>query len=113
MRKNWGILIAFIVMSIGVLSGCTQQSPSPSGNANTITIQNLAFNPSTLTVKVGTNVTWINKDSMPHTVTSDNGVFESGSLSNGQTFIYTFNTPGTYNYHCSIHTSMTAKIIVE
>ena len=111
MKKNWIIIIAFILLSIGVLSGCTQQSPS--GNTNTITIQNLAFNPSTLTVKVGTNVTWINKDSMPHTVTSDNGIFESGSLSNGQIFIYKFNTPGTYNYHCSIHTSMTAKIIVE
>jgi plastocyanin len=113
MRKNWIIFIAFVVMSIGVLSGCTQQSPSPPGNTNTITIQNYAFNPSTLTVKVGTNVTWINEDSMSHTVTSDDGLFESGSLSNGQTFIYTFNTPGTYNYHCSIHTSMTAKIIVE
>jgi plastocyanin len=112
MRKNWVFLIAFIVMSIGVLSGCTQQESS-SGNANTITIKNLAFDPSTLTVKVGTNVTWTNEDSMSHTVTSDDGLFASGSLGNGQTFIYMFNTTGTYDYHCSIHPSMTGKIIVE
>jgi amicyanin len=111
MRKNWVFLIALIVMSIGVLSGCTQQESS-SVSANTITIKDLAFNPGTLTVKVGTNVTWTNQDSMSHTVTSDSGLFESDSLSNGQTFVYMFNTTGTYDYHCSIHPSMTGKIVV-
>lgn len=110
MRKNWVVLIAFIVMSIGVLSGCTQQESAPA--ANTITIKGSAFNPSTLTVKVGTNVTWINQDGMPHTVTSDSGLFDSGSLSSGNTFVYMFNTPGTYDYHCSIHPPMTGKIVV-
>lgn len=115
MKKNWVILIAFIVMSIGALSGCTQQQTqqTPSGNANTITIQNFAFNPSTLTVKVGTNVTWINQDSTQHQVKEDNGLFLSSLLGNGQTFTYTFTTAGTYNYVCNIHSSMKGEVIVE
>ena len=113
MRKNWIFFVAFIVMSIGVLSGCTQQqSPLPS-TGNTITIQNFAFNPSTLTVKVGQNVTWTNEDSVSHIVKEVNGLFESSSLGNGQSFTYTFTATGTYNYTCTIHPSMKGKVIVE
>jgi plastocyanin len=69
--------------------------------------------PSTLTVSVGTTVTWTNKDSASHTVTSNDNLFNSGTLANGATFQHTFNQKGTFEYHCSIHTSMTAKVIVE
>ncbi len=100
-------------MSIGVLSGCTQQqSPSPIAG-NTITIKNFAFNPSTITIKVGENVTWINEDSASHQVKEDAGLFESSTLGTGQSYTYIFTTAGTYNYICTIHPSMKGKVIVE
>jgi plastocyanin len=81
-------------------------------SANNVTIQGDAFSPSNLTVKVGDTVTWINNDNHDHTVTSDTGAFNSGNIANGSTFSFTFNTVGTYSYHCSIHTSMTGTIVV-
>ena len=105
------ITICFII-GIVFLAGCTQQQTPPS-TTNTVTIKNFAFDPATLTVSVGTNVTWINEDSVNHIVKSDTDVFESASLSSGQSFTHTFTTIGTYNYTCSIHPSMHGKIIVE
>lgn len=112
MEKNWIFIIALIIIGVGLFSGCTQQEPSLT-TTNTITIRNFAFSPSTLTVKVGTNVTWINEDSVTHQVREDSGLFESSLLSNGQSFTYTFTIIGTYNYTCTIHPSMTGKVIVE
>jgi plastocyanin len=66
-----------------------------------------------LTVSVGATVTWTNNDSVSHTVTSNDNLFNSGTLAKGATFQHTFNQKGTFAYHCSIHTSMTAKVIVE
>ena len=82
-------------------------------SANNVKIQGDAFSPSSLTVKVGDTVTWINNDNHDHTVTSDNGTFNSGNIANGSTFSFTFNTVGTYSYNCSIHTSMTGTIVVN
>ena len=76
-----------------------------------IGIQNFAFSPKTVTVNVGDTVTWTNQDTTPHQPTSD--IFQSGSLSTGQSFSYTFTTPGTYNYFCNIHPDMTGTIIVQ
>jgi len=86
-------------------------TPTPA-HAN-VEISGFAFVPSTLTVSVGTTVTWTNKDSVSHTVTSNDNLFNSGTLANGATFQHTFSQKGTFQYHCSIHTSMTAKVIVE
>jgi len=85
----------------------------PMANGSQITIRNFAFNPTSLTVPAGTTVTWTNQDSAPHQIASDNNVFNSASLSSGQTYQYTFQTLGTYKYHCAIHTSMTGEIIVK
>ena len=82
--------------------------------ANEVFIQGMAFSPATLTVAAGTTVKWTNKDGYAHTVTSDTaGLFNSGNISSGGTYSFTFLTAGTYSYHCSIHLSMTAKIIVN
>jgi plastocyanin len=100
-------------LSVGVLSGCTQQQSPPPVTTNTISIKNFAFNPTILTIKVGVNVTWTNEDSASHQVKEDNGLFLSSVLGNGQSFTYTFTTVGTYNYTCTIHSSMHGKVIVE
>jgi plastocyanin len=80
---------------------------------NQVFIQNMAFNPATITVTAGTTITWTNKDGYSHTVTSDANLFNSGNIASNGTFSFTFSTAGTYSYHCAIHASMTAKVVVN
>jgi plastocyanin len=82
------------------------------GSTNTVTIEDYSFQPSTLVVAMGTTVTWHNQGSVDHTVTSDTGGLFDSRVSPGNDFSVPFSTPGTYNYHCSIHTSMHGKIVV-
>jgi len=97
-----------------------QLSPSPAQDTNTpsatvtaVTIKNFAFSPAQVTVKAGSTVRWTNQDSTAHTITSDDGKFNSGNLSTGGTFEFTFAAPGTYVYHCGIHPMMKATIVVQ
>jgi plastocyanin len=78
-----------------------------------IQIADSAFSPGTLTIAVGDTVTWTNADGRPHTVTSNDGAFDSGNLDEGQAFSFTFTEPGTYSYHCNYHDQMQATIVVE
>jgi len=72
-----------------------------------------SFQPATLTVKAGTEVIWTNTSDAPHTVTSDTNAFTaSNNITQNQTFMMVFATPGTFKYHCSIHTYMMATITV-
>ncbi|MFG1807684.1 cupredoxin family copper-binding protein [Streptomyces sp. NPDC049040] len=88
-------------------------APAPvSGTA--VAIKNFAFSPASLTVKVGTKVTWTNQDSDAHTVTSDasGGPLNSPAMNTGDPFSHTFTKPGTYKYLCTIHPFMTATVTV-
>jgi len=78
-----------------------------------VKIDNFSFGPGTLTVPVGTTVKWTNRDDIPHTVVSTDGVFKSKVLDTDEKFSFTFSKAGTYPYFCSIHPKMTGKIIVE
>jgi plastocyanin len=89
----------------------------PSGTVANVKIveknEKYMFDPATLTVKKGTQVVWTNMSDAPHTVTSDNATFNTSSnLSENQTFMFTFNTAGTFTYHCNIHPYMKATIMV-
>jgi len=77
-----------------------------------IKIGNFTFGPQELKVKAGTTVTWINEDDIPHTVVSLNN-FRSKALDSDDKFSFTFTTPGTYKYFCSLHPHMTGTIVVE
>jgi plastocyanin len=93
----------------------TSTTPTPKNIATEtfVNINNFAFIPSSLNIRKGTKVTWVNNDSVPHTITSDSGnLLQSPTLSPGQSFSFTFTTAGNYNYHCSIHTSMESAVIV-
>ncbi len=81
----------------------------------TVEIVDFKFVPAVIQVPVGTTVTWINRDRAPHTATSTSpsGVFDSGSLAQGERFEFEFTEPGTYEYFCSLHPWMTGKVIVE
>jgi plastocyanin len=82
-------------------------------NSPYVSIANMAFNPQTIYVSRGTTVSWTNNDSMSHTVTSDTNNFGSAVLNSGQSYSYTFNSSGTYHYHCAIHPSMTGTVVVQ
>jgi len=73
------------------------------------------FNPSTISVVIGINntVVWNNDDTAPHTVTANDGSFSSGNLNPGDSYSFTFTTPGTYAYHCSYHSWMKGIVIVK
>lgn len=85
----------------------------PAKTAGAVMIMNFTFVPQSLSVAQGTTVTWTNRDSAVHTTTADKGAWNSGNLAQGQTFSFTFTTPGTYTYHCAIHTYMTGSITVS
>jgi acid phosphatase len=78
-----------------------------------IAIENFSFTPATLTIAAGTTVTWTNHDDVTHTVTAADKRFDSGAIDTDGTFAHQFTTPGTYAYHCAIHPTMTAQIIVK
>jgi len=88
----------------------TQGASSSSGSAQdamsgnvAVSISNFAFDPSPLTVKVGSTVTWTNNDNASHNVVADDGSFKSDTLAKGATFSFTFTKAGTYQYYCSFH----------
>jgi plastocyanin len=92
----------------------TAPSEAPAaGGGDAVTIQNFAFGPASLSVAVGTTVTWTNSDSAPHTATADDGSFDSSSIAPGATFSQAFDTAGTFAYHCSLHPNMTGTIEVN
>jgi len=92
----------------------TTLPPCPGQSPGDISVTSFAFTPSSLPVSTGTRVTWaFNAGCTHHTVTATNGGgFDSGSQAGG-TFSFTFNSPGTYMYHCSIHSSMTGSVTVS
>jgi plastocyanin len=78
-----------------------------------VKIDNFSFAPTSLTVRVGTRITWTNRDDIPHTVVEDDKTFKSKVLDTDEKFSFTPSQPGTYKYYCSIHPKMTAKVVVE
>jgi plastocyanin len=93
----------------------TSASPTTAGGVDadaTITIAGFAFGPP-LTVPVGSVVAVVNEDSVPHTWTSTDGLFDSGSMSAGDIFRFTFEEAGEYRFFCGIHPQMTGSITVE
>ena len=108
----------------GATSTTKQKQPAKAGGGTaaktiTVSLKNIAFNPSNVTVPVGGTVKWVNDDSVGHDVTKQGGPgpnFKSGSaggLSNGATFSETFKTAGTIKYRCTIHPGMTGTVTVK
>lgn len=106
-------IIASIVMSAAALVLAANLPAGTKAGPDMVKIDNFSFTPQTLTVHPGTKVTWVNKDDVPHTVTSTDKKFKSRALDTDEQFSFTFSTTGTYNYFCSVHPHMTGKIIVH
>ena len=134
MVKKIGILIASVVIAgaivaTHILSGnmnmgvegsenSVQQPTTTSIRSNSTVVKIVAnagsksFSPNPVEVNVGETVTWVNDDSGIHTVTSKDGVFDSGIMGKGQSFSYTFDKWGEYSYNCSPHPNMVGTVVV-
>jgi YVTN family beta-propeller protein len=99
-----------IVVQPGATSG--GQTSSTGQMADTVTIKGMAFDKSTITIKAGGTITWVNQDSIAHDLVDDQGAWDSGSLAPGASYQQTFAKAGQYSYHCSIHPFMVGKIVV-
>jgi plastocyanin len=95
-------------------SSTSTPAASSSGGGVAIKMQNIAFDPKDVTVKVGQKITWTNDDSTDHNVTADSGAdFKSKDFGNGATFEFTPDKAGSIKYECTIHPGMTATITVQ
>lgn len=120
LRPALAPLLALPVLLIAVV-GVVATTPSPSGaggaaaaSGSAVTIQSFAFEPRTLEVTAGTEVTWTNRDSATHTVQGSEGLFEeSADLGDGDSFSFTYAEPGSYSYFCGIHQYMRGEVVVS
>jgi plastocyanin len=121
-RVVWSIVVPFClalaIIAVVVIVRENTSSASADGpaaavadEAPTVVMEKIAFTPSTLTIPRGAEVLFDNKDVAPHTVTADEGDQDSGIIDPGSAYRLTVNEP--FEYHCSIHPSMTAKVELE
>ncbi len=130
MKIRYLLVSATVILTLIMLVGCSSSpygsqpttsraptdttSPATAGpNQTAVNIANLAFSPATVTVAKGATITWTNNDTTTHTVTSDNGIWDSGNVDPGKTYSRTFNDVGTWPYHCKIHVTMKAQVVVQ
>ena len=108
-------LAAPVMIAMLLLAGSPSISANdqPSAANAEVKIDNFSFGPQTLMVSVGTTVVWTNRDDIPHTVVSTDGVFKSKVRDTDEKFSYTFTKAGTYPYFCSVHPKMTGKVVVQ
>jgi len=115
------IALTVLILSLLFAFSCAAQTTAPAAAPktdqppiNNVEIKNFGFNPPELRIKKGDTVVWVNRDSAGHTITSDSGnELSSPTISQNQEYRHTFTQSGTFNYHCTVHTSMKAKVIVE
>ena len=105
------VMMAVLLLFAGSSSVTANDQPSaaPAG----VKIDNFSFGPQTLTVPVGATVVWTNRDDIPHTAVSTEGLFKSKVMDTDEKFSYTFTKAGMYPYYCTIHPKMTGKVVVQ
>lgn len=113
MRRRWKTTVLMVSIGASIALAGNLGLHRATAAAAAVTIQNFAFHPGTVTVAVGTTITWTNQDSAAHTATSDTNAFDTGTIAQGQSKSVTFNQPGTFPYHCSIHPNMVASVVVQ
>ena len=123
-RIQWSFAALITAASLVILVSHSSQAQRDSGSgmlvrtdagtdAAQVTISGYAFSPAALTVKVGTTVTWVNRDDDPHSVDSADGKFKSKALDTGSKFEFRFTEAGEYPFNCRFHPKMTGKIVVQ
>jgi plastocyanin len=105
------VVLVAMFATAGQVGGAAAQDKT--ATTAEVKIDNFSFGPTAITVPVGTTVTWTNRDDIPHTVVSTDGVFKSKALDTDDKFSFVFSKPGTYSYFCSIHPKMTGQVVVQ
>jgi len=117
LRKTVWILglLSTVMVAVILLSAASSYSSTKTPQPTTaeVKVDNFSFGPATLTVAVGTTVTWTNRDDIPHTIVSTEKIFKSKVLDTDEKFSFTFDKAGTYPYFCSIHPKMTGSVVVQ
>ena len=103
-RRDFGIAVAAAMLL---------PATAARAEATEVQIHNFVFEPTQLNLKVGTTVTWTNTDRDSHTSTSDTPGWNSGTISPGRQFSFTFQSAGTFPYHCSFHPGMVGTVVVR
>ena len=114
-QRTMGLLLMVVALATASCSSGDSASTtqgSPGGNVVEVTIDNFAFDPSTLDLEVGDVVRWSNEQSVTHTVTSNDDLWDA-TVSSGSTIEFTFDEAGTFPYFCAIHPSMTGTLEVS
>jgi plastocyanin len=103
-----------VVVSMSLFALATSVTSDDTIQASAeVKIDNFSFGPQTLTVAAGTEVVWVNRDDIPHTIVSVDGIFKSKARDTDERFSYKFTKPGRYSYYCSLHPKMTGTIVVR
>jgi plastocyanin len=95
------------------VTALAEGASEPAQATHTVVIENMQFNPATLTVRRGERIVWVNKDLFPHTVTSGAKAFDSGSIASDGSWSFTPRKVGSYPYGCTFHPTMKATITVQ
>jgi plastocyanin len=111
-RRLWMLGAVLLALGVPAFTLGTGLGSVQAQGGTAVSIVDFAFQPASIEVPAGSTVTWTNTGGAPHTVTADNGAFDSGQLAPGASFSQTFTTPGTYTYHCDIHPRMTGTVVV-
>jgi plastocyanin len=108
-------LATSVMIALLLVTGSSRvkANDQPSAATAGVKIDNFSFEPQTLTVNVGTTITWTNRDDIPHTSVSTEGVWKSKVMDTDEAFSYRFTKAGTFSYFCSIHPKMTGKVVVQ
>jgi plastocyanin len=110
-----GLAIPAMIAILALVPGpsSVRANDQPTTATAEVKIDNFSLEPQTLKVTVGTRVTWTNRDDIPHTPVSTEGVWKSKIMDTDETFSYMFTKAGTYPYYCTIHPKMTGKVVVQ
>ena len=112
--RNAGAVLALsLVLVSGAIGRPSVTAAQEKPATNAVTIDNFSFGPMELTIPAGTEVTWINRDDIPHVIMSVDHKFRSRALDTDDKYSFKFQDPGTYEYFCAVHPKMTGKIIVK
>jgi plastocyanin len=114
MLKTLRVGALALTISLGMVAAAAVTTPSAQAAAGpTVNIDNFVFGPEAITVPVGTTVTWVNRDDIPHTVVANDKSFKSKVMDTDERFSFTFTKPGEFGYFCSLHPHMVGKVIVK
>ena len=117
-RLSYLVAFSFLALLVVVPVAGAHQPQDMMGQSTTtpkmwkVSIEDFYFEPADVAIQPGDTVMWVNEGNTPHTVTSDDGWFDSEVLNPGESFTLTFPEAGTFSYHCEIHPSMTGSVTV-